>query len=138
MDLKCKKLDCVYNKEFSCCAKGINVKSSLACATFSKNENLTKEQKQNVSRTMFEVAPSMHPYRHAKKVDIYCEAGNCVFNDGGNCKSNGITVSRSAVKAYCSTAIKKMWYTFGMPKSMQKAPGVAIPPEPHKRLTLKK
>ena len=107
MDLKCKKLDCVYNKEFSCSARGIQIKHNLSCDTFEKNENLTEKQKQNVSRTMFEIAPELHPYRHAKKVDIYCDAKNCVFNDCGNCKSNGITVSRSAYKAYCATAIKE-------------------------------
>ena len=70
MDLKCKKLDCVYNKEFSCSARGIQIKHNLSCDTFEKNENLTEKQKQNVSRTMFEIAPELHPYRHAKKVDI--------------------------------------------------------------------
>lgn len=107
MDLKCKKLNCVHNKEFSCNAKGIKVKHNLTCATYKKNENLTEEQQQNVSRTMFEVAPEMHPYRHNKKVNICCDAKNCVFNDYGNCKSNGVTVCRSEHKAYCATAIKE-------------------------------
>ncbi len=107
MDLKCKKLDCVYNKEFACVANGILIKQNLDCSTYEKNHNLTSEQQQNVSRTMFEIAPEFHPYRHNKKVNISCEAKNCLFNCGGSCKSNGITVSRSDDNAYCSTAIKE-------------------------------
>ena len=106
MDLKCKKLDCVFNDKFSCSAKGITVKHNLNCATYSKNENLSKEQQQNVSKTMFEVAPEYHAFRHNKNVDIKCEAKNCIFNEKGNCSSNGITIQRSEYKAYCSTAIK--------------------------------
>ena len=107
MDLKCKKLDCEYNKEFSCQARGILIRQNLNCDTFKHNDNLTEEQQQNVSRTMFEVAPELHPYRHNKKVNIMCDATKCLFNDNGNCKSNGITVSRSKTKAYCSTAIRE-------------------------------
>ena len=95
MDLKCKKLDCVYNNKFSCCAKGINIKHNLSCATYEKNNNLSPEQKQNVSRTMFEVAPEYHPFRHNKDVNIRCEAKQCLFNKNCDCCSNGITVQSS-------------------------------------------
>ena len=57
MDLKCKKLDCVHNNKFSCEAKGIDIRHNLNCATYEKNNDLTEEQRQNVSRTMFEIAP---------------------------------------------------------------------------------
>ena len=57
MDLKCKKLDCVYNDKFSCKAKGINVKHNLNCSTYEKNNNLTEEQKQNVSKTTKALQP---------------------------------------------------------------------------------
>lgn len=106
MDLKCKKLDCVYNDKFSCKAKGINVKHNLNCSTYEKNINLTEEQKQNVSKTMFEIAPEYHAFRHNKDVKISCEAKNCLFNKCGDCCSNGITIQRGNQKAYCSTAIK--------------------------------
>lgn len=107
MDLKCKKLDCIYNDEYSCTAKGITVKHNLNCATFKKNNNLTPEQKQNISKTMFEVAPQYHPFRHNKDVKIRCEASQCLFNHYGDCCSNGITVQRGNYKAYCSTAMKE-------------------------------
>ena len=106
MDLKCKKLDCIYNDKFSCKAKGINVKHNLNCSTYEKNNNLTEEQKQNVSKTMFEIAPEYHAFRHNKDVKISCEAKNCLFNKCGDCCSNGITIQRGNQKAYCSTAIK--------------------------------
>ncbi len=110
MDLKCKKLDCVYNDKFSCKAKGINVKHNLNCSTYEKNNNLTEEQKQNVSKTMFEIAPEYHAFRHNKDVKISCEAKNCLFNKCGDCCSNGITIQRGNQKAYCSTAIKDEWF----------------------------
>lgn len=107
MDLKCKKLDCVFNDKFSCCAKGINIKHNLNCATYQKNDRLTAQQQQNVSRTMFEVAPEYHPFRHNKNIDIKCDAKQCLFNCKGDCCSNGITIQRGNYKAYCSTAIKE-------------------------------
>ena len=54
---------------------------------------------------MFEVAPDLHPYRHNKKIDINCSA-KCLFNDGGKCKANGISVSNKHT-AICITAIPK-------------------------------
>lgn len=107
MDLKCKKLDCVYNKEYGCIAKGIKVKHNLTCSTYEKNEELPSGQKQNVSKTLFETAPQYHPFRHNKDINIKCEARQCLFNENGDCISNGITIQRSNFKAYCSTAIKE-------------------------------
>ena len=107
MDLKCKKLDCVYNDKFSCKARGIDIGHNLDCNTFEQNQNLTSEQKQNVSKTMFEIAPEYHSFRHNKDVNICCSATNCLFNEDGGCCSNGITVQRSDDCAYCSTAIHK-------------------------------
>lgn len=107
MDLKCKKLDCVHNNKFSCESKGIDIRHNLNCATYEKNNDLTEEQRQNVSRTMFEIAPEYHAFRHNQDVDINCDARYCLFNEDGNCCSNGITVQRNSNKAYCSTAIRE-------------------------------
>ncbi len=107
MDLKCKKLDCEYNDKFSCKAKGIDIKHNLDCCTYKKNNNLTPEQKQNVSKTMFEIAPQYHSFRHNKNIDIRCDAKNCLFNKNGDCCSNGVTIQRAEKGAYCATAIKE-------------------------------
>lgn len=107
MDLKCKKLDCVYNDKFGCKAKGIDVNHNLDCNTYEKNYNLSEDQKQNVSKTMFEIAPEYHAFRHNKDINICCDARHCLFNDEGDCCSNGITIQRSGSGAYCSTAIHK-------------------------------
>ncbi len=105
MDLKCKKLDCLFNDKFSCKAKGIDVGHNLNCNTYEKNDDLDEGQKQNVSKTMFEIAPQYHAFRHNKNVNIRCDARHCLFNLDGDCCSNGITIQRSKENAYCSTAI---------------------------------
>jgi hypothetical protein len=106
MDLKCRKTNCKFNDRYSCQAKGILVKDNLVCNTYNKRENLPEKQRQDVSRDMFEVAPDIHPFRHNKEVDIRCKA-NCLFNDNGNCKANGITVQNTKTSAICMTNIDK-------------------------------
>ena len=107
MDLKCKKLDCKHNNTFSCECKAIKVNSNCECSTYEKNDNLDEKQKQDVSKTMFEVAPDIHPYRHKKDVDIKCTAKNCLFNCDCNCHANGISVNPCSEKPTCVTNIKK-------------------------------
>lgn len=104
MDLKCKKLDCVNNNKYSCSAKGINIKKNQNCQMFEKAEHLKECQKQDVSKTMFEVAPDMHPFRHNKKLNITCEA-NCLFNKDGICHANGISILKDKGSAFCATHI---------------------------------
>ncbi len=106
MDLKCKKLNCKYNKAYACTAKDINVAESLECEMFDKAQQLSEEQLQDVSKTMFTTKPKIHPYRHHKKVTITCNA-KCLFNDGGKCVSNGITVGNNVATAKCYTFAKK-------------------------------
>lgn len=105
MDLKCKKLDCVFNNKYNCEARGITIKHNLNCGTFQKNHRLTEEQQQDVSKTMFEVAPEFHAFRHNQNVNIKCRANRCVFNEDGNCISNGITLQQTDKKAYCATSL---------------------------------
>lgn len=105
MDLKCKRVDCVYNKNYACIANGILVKTDLECKTFKKNKNMPKEQKSDVSKDMFSEIPEIHPYRHSRKIDIDCKA-KCLFNDNGDCRANGITVCNTKTTAICVTNIK--------------------------------
>ena len=106
MDLKCKKLDCKFNCKFACMQKEIMVSSASDCKTFEKAEKLEPDQLQNVPETMFEKAPKLHAFRHSKKVEIKC-AANCLFNDGGYCVANGITLDGIRKKAGCLTYIIK-------------------------------
>lgn len=106
MDLKCKKLDCKYNNKFACMAKSINVANTLCCKKYEHSENLDEDQKQDVPKTMFEITPKYHPYRHSKSVHIGCDA-KCLFNQNGVCVANGITVANEIQHAKCYTFAKK-------------------------------
>ena len=106
MDLKCKKLNCKYNDKYSCMSKMIEVSKNLECITFEKASNLDEGQLQDISKTMFEVAPDIHPFRHIKDVDVSCKA-SCLFNRDGKCVSNGISVaSIGSPKGICITNIE--------------------------------
>lgn len=106
MDLKCKKLNCKYNDKYACMSKKIEVSHNLECATFEKAEHLDEGQLQDISKTMFEVAPDIHPFRHIKDVSVECKA-QCLFNNNGVCKSNGITVaSIGSPRGICITNIE--------------------------------
>ena len=106
MDLKCKKLNCKYNDKYACMSSAISVMSNLECATFEQAEHLDKGQLQDISKTMFEVAPDIHPFRHIKDVNVSCKA-SCLFNKDGKCVSNGITVaSIASPKGVCVTNIE--------------------------------
>lgn len=106
MDLKCKKLNCKYNKQYACIAEGINVAHSLDCEKYEKLDEIPQEQLQDVSKTMFQKEPDIHPYRHHKKVEITCNA-KCLFNHGGKCVANGITIANANKNAKCYTFAKK-------------------------------
>lgn len=107
MDLKCRKLDCVNNDRYSCTKKGINISKDTECKSYEKAKELKPEQKQDVSKTMFEKKPKIASYRHNKDVDIECKA-KCLFNREGKCLANGITIQNTAPKeADCITFIKQ-------------------------------
>lgn len=106
MDLKCKKLDCIYNKKYSCKRKNIVVSSKSECSSYKECRHERKGQQQDSSLTMFEAAPSFEPFRHSKTVDITCHDQKCLFNCDKVCRANGITVSHGK-HATCLTETEK-------------------------------
>lgn len=105
MDLKCRKLNCKYNNNYSCESKAIAVTKSYQCSTYEKTKD-TNKQLQDVSKTMFEAAPELHPYRHNLDVDIKCLA-HCLFNNSKDCVANGICVNVCDENATCITFTPK-------------------------------
>lgn len=105
MDLKCKKMNCEHNDGCACMCKEIEINRKCECVTFSPHNYNDKKQHQDISKNMFEVAPELHPFRHNKKINIMCKA-NCLFNESGKCKANGISVSNKKT-AECITSIPK-------------------------------
>lgn len=104
MDLKCKKLNCKNNNAYACMCNDIKIKKNCECATFEEGDTKDKKQRQDVSKTMFETAPDIHPYRHNKDVNICCDA-DCMFNSECKCHANGICVNSG--ECQCITFVKK-------------------------------
>lgn len=104
MDLKCNKLNCVYNDNFACKSRSIDVADTTECLTYEKDEE--KKTVQNVPDTMFETTPKVSPFRHKNKIGIYCEA-DCIFQKSNYCTANGITVLNAQREGICGTFIKK-------------------------------
>ncbi len=105
MDLKCKKLDCYHNDRYCCTKEGIKVSKSCECMSYEENKHPDKAQMQDVSKTMLEAAPDIHPYRHKRNIDIECDA-DCLFNCNCKCQANGISVCNCAKTPICTTFIK--------------------------------
>ncbi len=105
MDLKCKKTTCKYNNKYSCHAKNILIGTSTECTTYEKAIKLP-DKIVDASKTMFEAAPEIEPYRHIKDVKVGCNAKICLFNKDGRCNANGITVLEGK-EGYCGTFIKE-------------------------------
>ena len=105
MDLKCKKMNCKFNNCCACMSKWINISANCECGTFEKSENLTEQQRQDISRDMFETAPDIHPFRHSRNISIEC-AADCLFNKDGLCKANGISVMNGKYSGVCITNIE--------------------------------
>lgn len=79
-DIKCKRIQCEFNKDCNCTAKDLEVTKNTECKTFkpSKDGRISKESK-----------VGQPPFR--KNIIVSCKA-NCLFNQEQLCLANGITV----------------------------------------------
>ena len=89
MNITCRKTKCKYNNNYACNSKNIFIQKNLNCAYY---EPVEKGELQDVSKSMFEIAPEIAPFRDKKDVNIFCEA-ECVFNKLNKCVCNGIFVN---------------------------------------------
>ncbi len=105
MDIKCRKTSCKYNNAYTCTAKDVDISSIVECTTFAPN---LENNAEDFSRNMFESdVENYSNSRHIKNVNLFCQAGNCLFNCSGKCKANGITVlDEGKSLAQCGTFIK--------------------------------
>ena len=100
MDIRCRKTTCKYNKDHTCLAKSILVDRKVLCSTYQLSEALKGKNRQqglldkaeDYSKRMFEKPPKNAPMRNRKKIEISCKA-DCLFNNNGICRANGITVN---------------------------------------------
>ena len=93
-DLKCKRMNCKFNKDCNCVAHKIEVAPSTTCLTY-EDCGARKKQDDKISQS---------PSR--KNTNVSCKA-DCLFNDNCTCKANGISVMTSGFKPECCTFMPK-------------------------------
>ena len=93
-DLKCKRMNCKFNKNCNCEANKIDVASSTRCTTY-VDSGLKKVQNDKIEQK---------PTR--KNTSVKCEA-NCIFNDKCVCKANSISVMTNDFQPECCTFVPK-------------------------------
>lgn len=104
MDLRCRKTNCKYNKDLTCCAPKINISNKLVCLEY---QNEKGKGIKDFSKLIFtENPPKIADYRHIKDMCLRCDA-NCIFNKNNRCLSNGITINAATSnEPKCMTFLK--------------------------------
>ena len=103
MDIRCRKTRCRFNNCYTCKAKEIGVTKKVICGSFEKDPD---KPEIDTTKHLFEEPPKYSPQRDSKTAIITCEAP-CLFNKGGKCVSNGITVNAIKEKPYCVSFLEK-------------------------------
>ena len=104
MDIKCRKTSCRYNDSYSCQAKSIDICRSTQCGTFQPDNT---KPTLDYTRNMFEADLEYANSRHIKNVCLRCASRICLFNHGGECSANGVTIlDEGKGDTACATFIK--------------------------------
>lgn len=104
MDIVCRKYSCSYNQNMKCERKHLGVNNKALCGDIEIDKSKPVE---DVSKDMFCHEPEIAPYRHCKCVDIKCDTKSCIFNNEGECMSNGIFVGSTKTQAPCNSYQRK-------------------------------
>jgi hypothetical protein len=105
MEIRCKKMDCTFNNGCSCQAREVSVFRCARCGTYKSNPS--KRELLRGNPDIFELADDLVPSK-TKDVPLCCQAGACLFNRGGYCRANGISViDNDGSRADCATFIEK-------------------------------
>jgi len=107
MDIKCRRTTCCFNKGHTCCATKVDITSKAVCCTFTRNLGV-EEDAVDLSRHMFESAPEYANSRNIKNVCLTCSAKQCLFNQEGKCRANGITVIDQNEQSKCGSFILEL------------------------------
>ena len=97
VDLKCKLVNCKYNKNSNCTAKNIVVNKDINCDTFI-SQSLSVQNCDKLSMPLLRC-----------NIDVNCNA-SCLFKKNNKCIANGITMcdeSGKLLAASCSTFMPK-------------------------------
>lgn len=116
MDIKCRKTTCTFNKGHTCCSCKVDITKNAVCKTFEKEEQ-KDDDNFDLSKKMFEVAPSYSNSRHIKNLLLECDAQKCLFNKNGKCRANGITVLDQNDQTQCGTFLCDLNWFFVLQKN---------------------
>ncbi len=81
-DLKCKREGCTYNKNCRCSAKHITIEKVANCQSYTPSEDYKKTEKSTITQKALRT-----------NTIVDCKVAGCLFNHGGSCIANGITVA---------------------------------------------
>ena len=79
-DIKCKRMECEFNKNCNCNAKDLEVSKTTECKTFTESHEPHKVEESKIGQ------PALR-----KNIIVSCKA-NCLFNQEQMCLANGIYV----------------------------------------------
>lgn len=96
-DLKCKRMDCEYNKNCNCTVNDLKIDSDTSCGSYHKSNEAEVGEVEKVGQ------PAVR-----KDIEVDCTA-NCLFNKDCICEANGITVQTCSDKTCpnCCTFMPK-------------------------------
>ena len=121
MDIRCRKTTCEFNNNHTCIAKEITINKDVLCSSYilaeeirgvdnnkqgtdnnkkvmditkgMSDENIIDLKTEDCSKNMFQKKPQKNaPFRNRKTINLDCKA-DCLFNENGVCRANGITVN---------------------------------------------
>ncbi len=104
MDVVCRKYSCQFNDRAKCSRQNLKVNNHADCADLDVDKNKIV---QDVSRDMFMHEPDIAPYHHCRTMNIMCEEKECIFNNSGECFSNGIFMGSEQDNAPCNSFVPR-------------------------------
>ena len=104
MDIRCRKTSCKYNNKYTCMAREILIRKNCVCQQFQKD--FAKPVVDKTKKIFTDDPPIYAPQRDSATIGIDCKA-SCLFNDGGKCVANGITLNDIKEEPLCVTFLRK-------------------------------
>lgn len=101
MDIKCRRTICQFNEGHTCCSPKVDISGKAVCKVFEAKE--VSEETVDFSKNLFQQTPDYKNSRHIKNLLLECKAKECLFNQEGKCRANGITVVDQDNESKCAT-----------------------------------
>ena len=104
MEIRCRKGDCIHNTGASCMARDVLVDRRSKCSSY--NSDPLKKNLIIQNGNLFEISEELVT-KNLRDVPLNCRARICIYNNGGDCRANGIFVIEGDDDAPCATFIER-------------------------------